>query len=286
MSRILIVLIAALAAIAADADTIVTTPAKSQPESITAAPDGSLILGSFTSPKIYRARPGETEARQFIDTSGDGNTGFLGVLVDMADNMLWACQFTTIDGSKMRRSTLRGFDLASGASKFHWALPGENNLCNDFSVGPDRALYVTDTNGGRIFRVKRGSPEGELLLQDHLLDGVDGITFLDGDLYVNNVNTNAIYRIPLDKAGKAGAPQPINLDVPVNGPDGMRAAGGKIYLAENRGGKADMLVIEGDHAHVTQLLDGLRQPTAIEPAGNILWVGDRGADKAVAIPLP
>jgi hypothetical protein len=35
------------------------------------------------------------------------------------------------------------------------------------------------------------------------------------------------------------------------------------------------------------VLDGLTRPTAIEPSGDtLLWVGDRGADKAIAIPLP
>ena len=32
--------------------------------------------------------------------------------------------------------------------------------------------------------------------------------------------------------------------------------------------------------------DGLTQPTAIEPAGDTLWVGDRAKDKAIAIPMP
>jgi len=286
MKRIFTLLIAILAAVAANADSVVTTPAKSSPESITVAPDGSLILSSASTPFIHRARPGASVAEPFIDTAADGNTGFLGVLADAASNTLWACQFVRPSGSKNRQSTLRGFDLASGAAKFRWALPGDNNLCNDFSVGPDGALYVTDTNGGRIFRVKAGAAAGELLLEDHLLEGVDGIAFLDGLLYVNNVATNALYRIPLDKDGKAGTPQPIALDLQIDGPDGMRAANGKLFLGENRGGKADMIAISGDQGHVTVLLEGLGAATAIQPAGKILWVGDRANDKAVAIPLP
>lgn len=34
--------------------------------------------------------------------------------------------------------------------------------------------------------------------------GIDGITFLDGTLYVNNAISNHLYRIPVDASGKAG----------------------------------------------------------------------------------
>jgi hypothetical protein len=47
-----------------------------------------------------------------------------------------------------------------------------------------------------------------------------------------------------------------------------------------------MVTIDGDQATVTTLLDGLTTPTAIEPSGDTLWVGDRANDKAVSIALP
>jgi sugar lactone lactonase YvrE len=176
--------------------------------------------------------------------------------------------------------------LNTGAPKFRWALPGDNNLCNDFTIGPDRALYVSDTLASRIYRVRPRAQEGELLLEDRTLDGIDGITFLDGVLYANNVISNNLYRIPIDASGNAGAPEQIWPDHPIKGPDGMRAAHGKLFLAENKNGRASMLTIEGDQAKVVTLLDGLTKPTAIEPSGGTLWVGDRGADKAIAIELP
>ena len=208
---------------------------------------------------------------------------FLGVLADAPTNTLWACQI--MGAGNNRHSTLRSFDLATGTPKFRWALPGEINLCNDFTLGPDHALYASDTLASRIWRVKPGAQEGELLVQDRTLDGIDGITFLDGVLYANNVISNNLYRIPLDGSGKAGAPEQIWPDRPIKGPDGMRAAHGKLFLAENHNGRASMITVNGDQATVTTLLEGLVRPTAIEPAGDILWIGDRGADKAIAIPL-
>jgi hypothetical protein len=265
---------------------IVTTDPQSQPESVTVAPDGALILGSASKPVIYRAAKGATKAEVFIDASSEGPVTFLGVLADAGTNTLWACQITGVPNSKDRRSTLRSFDLTTKAPKFRWALPGDVNLCNDFTIGPDKALYVSDTLGSRIFRVKPGAQEAELLLQDRTLDGIDGITFLNGVLYANNVISNNLYRIPLDADGKAGAPVQIWPNRPIKGPDGMRAAHGKLFLAENKNGRASMLTIDGDQATVTTLLDGLKQPTAIEPAGDTVWVGDRANDKAILMAIP
>ena len=270
---------------AAEPKLVVTTEPKSQPESFTEAPDGSLIIGSASKPVIYRAAKGATEAKVFIDVSAaEGNVSFLGVLADGSTNTLWACQI--IGTGKNRHSILRSFDLTSAAPKFRWPLPGDINLCNDFVIGPDKALYVSDTFGSRIFRLKPGASEPELLIEDRTLDGIDGITFLGSELYVNNVISNNLYRIPLDPTGKAGAPAQIWPDRPIKGPDGMRAANGKLYLAENRNGRASMITVNGDQATVVTILDGLTQSTAIEPAGDTLWVGDRATDKAIALPMP
>ena len=50
--------------------------------------------------------------------------------------------------------------------------------------------------------------------------------------------------------------------------------------------RSTCLTINGDIAHVTVLKDGLKVPTAVEPAGDMLWIGERGAGKADSIPLP
>ena len=270
---------------AAEPKLVVTTDPGSDPESVAEAPDGSLILGSAAKPVIYRAAKGETQAKVFIDVSAaEGNVSFLGVLADGATNTLWACQI--IGTGKNRHSILRSFDLASGAPKFRWPLPGDINLCNDFVIGPDKALYVSDTFGSKIFRLKPGASEPELLIEDRTLDGIDGITFLGSELYVNNVISNNLYRIPLDQSGKAGAPIQIWPDRPIKGPDGMRAYNGKLYLTENRNGRASVVTVNGDQATVVTILDGLTRPTAIEPTADTLWVGDRAKDKAIALPMP
>jgi sugar lactone lactonase YvrE len=116
--------------------------------------------------------------------------------------------------------------------------------------------------------------------------GIDGITFLNGTLYVNNVISNNLYRIPVDSAGKAGVPVDIWMDQPVKGPDGMRAAKGKLIVAENGSGKISVITVNGDKASVTVIKEGLKTPTGVEPAGDTIWIAERGAGKAVSIPMP
>jgi sugar lactone lactonase YvrE len=248
-----------------------------------------LFAGSASSPAIYRVAKGATSAQRFVDASAEGpGTFFFGQLADGATNTLWTCQLTPVAGATppVRHSSVRGFDLVTGKEKLRWDLPGDNAVCNDFAVGPDKALYISDTANAKIYRLAPGAKSAELFLGNRLLMGIDGITFLNGVLYVNNVTFNKIYRIPVDATGKPGTPVDIWTDAPIKGPDGMRAADGKLFVAENGAGKVDALTISGDTAHVTVLKDGLNTPTGVEPAGNTLWMTERGTGKVLSIPVP
>ena len=274
---------------AASAAEILIADAKSQPESLTVAPGGVLIVGSASSPFVYKVRPGSSTAEKFIDASAEGpGTFFFGVLADASSNTLWTCQLTPVPNTTpvQRHTTLRSYDLSTGAAKLRWNLPGDNTTCNDFAIGPDKALYITDTATGRIYRLAAGASAAELYLEHRVLMGVDGITFLNGVLYVNNVIFNKLYRIPVDESGKPGQPVDIWMDQPVKGPDGMRAANGKLFVAENGSGTVASLTVNGDKASVTVLKEGLKTPTGIEPAGDTIWFTERGTGKAESIPMP
>lgn len=273
----------------ASAAEVLIGDAKSQPESLTVAPGGVLYVGSASTPFIYKVRAGSTTGEKFVDASAEGaGTFFFGMLADAANNTLWACQLTPVPDTKpvKRHTALRAFDLSSGKQKLRWDLPGDNSTCNDFSIGPDKALYISDTSNSKIYKLPAGATTAELFLEDRALYGIDGITFLDGTLYVNNVFSNNLYRIPVDAAGKAGTPVDIWMDQPIKGPDGMRAANGKLLVAENGSGKIDVITVHGDKASVTVIKEGLKTPTAVEPAGDTLWIAERGAGKAVSMPMP
>lgn len=281
--------IAVLLAGAAAAQPAVPVDPGDHPESITMAPDGTLILGSMTAPVVWRAKPGTAKPDIFIDMRPDKAAFLLGVLADAPSHTLWVCEILNMDHSSpllRAKSVLRAFDLQSGKPKGRWPLPGDNNVCNDFTVAPDHTLYVSDTTDGRILRLRPGGAALETVLQDPALYGVDGITLLDGALYVNTVWSNDIFRIPLDASGKAGKPVQILLSRTMKSPDGMRAAHGRLFVAENAGNQVDMVTIHGDSGTVTTLRKGLEAPTTVEPAGDTLWIGDRGASKVYALPMP
>ncbi len=284
-----IALLTGLAQAAPTPPEILIVDAKSQPESLTVAPGGILIVGSASTPFIYKVRPGQTTAEKFFDASAEpAGTFFFGMLADAATNTLWACQLTPVpDATPVKRHTaLRSFDLTTGAPKLRWNLPGDNSTCNDFTIGPDKALYISDTANSKIYKLPAGASSADLFLEDRALYGIDGITFLDGILYVNNVFSNNLYRIPIDAAGKAGAPVDIWMDQPVKGPDGMRAFHGKLLVAENGSGKISVITVHGDKASVMVIKEGLKTPTAVEPAGDTLWIAERGAGKAVSMAMP
>ena len=113
------------------ASDILIADAKSQPESLTVAPGGVLIIGSASTPFVYKVSPGASTAEKFIDASAEGpGTFFFGMLADASSNTLWACQLTPVPNTKpvQRHTALRGFDLSTGAAKIRWNLPGDNNM--------------------------------------------------------------------------------------------------------------------------------------------------------------
>ena len=93
---------------AASAAEILIGDAKSQPESLTVAPGGVLIVGSASSPFVYRVRPGSSTAEKFIDASAEGpGTFFFGMLADASTNTLWTCQLTPVPDSSRCGGTPR-----------------------------------------------------------------------------------------------------------------------------------------------------------------------------------
>ena len=87
------------AASASNAAEIVIHDTKSQPESMAVGPDGTLYVGSASTPYVYTVKKGTTTATPFIDASAAGpGTFFFGVLPDAATNTLWTCQLTPVAG--------------------------------------------------------------------------------------------------------------------------------------------------------------------------------------------
>jgi sugar lactone lactonase YvrE len=171
-----------------------------------------------------------------------------------------------------------GVRLKSGTQKASYPLPGDRTLCNDSVVGPDGALYVSDSFNPHVLRLKPGAKQFEVWAKDERFTvkdgaGLDGIAFGgDGNLYVNLYNGNALFRIDVGKDGKAGKVTQLQPSQKIALCDGMRKLGNNTLLMVDGTGNLDIITPEGDNAQVKVLKSGLKTPVSVVQVGNIAWV--------------
>lgn len=252
------------------------------PESITGTADGTLIFGSLAQGNIYRVPPGAAVAELWIKQAEAKLLSVLGVLADDATNTLWVCSTdlssvgVSIPGEKPTQ--LKRFDLTTGAVLASYPLPGDRTLCNDMVVGPDKALYVTDSWQPHVLRLPPGGKELQVWATDPRFlvkngAGLDGIAFGgDGNLYVNLYNGNALFRIDVNKDGSAGKVTELQPSQPIALCDGMRKFNSNTLLMIEGTGKLDLITVNGDNAQVRVLRDGWRVPVSVWQIGDTAWV--------------
>ena len=273
------------------------------PESITSTADGTLIVGSLGHGNVMRIAPGKTTAEEWIKPGTGGLNQVLGVYADEKGKTLWVCSNNL--EQKGEATSVKAFDLKSGAIKGTYPLPGQGPLCNDIAVAEDGAAYVTDTLQGSVLMLKPGSKNLEISAKDPLLAGADGLAFGDkAILYVNSVTTNKLLRLDLGPDGKSKSVTELKLSRPVDRPDGMRAIGKhRMLLAENSG-KMDIVTFEGtglQNASIKTIKEGLESTPGVTATRGMAWIvegklnyrndpqmkgKDPGKFKMYSIPLP
>lgn len=276
----------ALTAAARDAPSDVSLPGnRAFPESVTSTSDGTLYAGSFAEGGVFRVRPGETKAEQWIKPGAFGSRSTMGVLADERSNTLWVC---SNDVSAMgvpgpgsaKGSALKGFDLKTGEGKVSAAFPGSRTFCNDMAVGPDGSVYVTNTMAPQILRLRPGAKELEVWATDPQLappahgGGLDGIAFgADGNLYVDTFTAGELFRIDV-KDGVAGKVTKLHTPRPLVLTDALRRTNDNTFLLVEGDGKLDRVAINGDIASVETLKQGFAGPTGVTQTGNTAWVSE------------
>ncbi len=252
------------------------------PESLTAAADGALYMGSWKG-VVYRAAPKQIRATAWIQPSAqNGILSILGVLADDRRGVLWVCSVPAPNREPPAPGTtaLMAFDLKSGAQKLNLPFPEPASVCNDITLAKDGTAYVSDTRNGRIFRIHPKASELELFAEDLQFKGIDGIVFSgDGTLYANSVTTNKLWRIAIGRDGKFGAVTELIPSQPLKGADGFRLlAGDRFLLTENAGGTLDEVDVTGNRATVKVLKDGLMMPTSAIRVKNTIYAVERKFD--------
>jgi len=246
------------------------------PESITSSLNGTVYSGS-TKGVIYRAMPGTAQATAWITHSEqNGLLSILGVLADDRSNTLWVCSAPNFFGPELSKgvTALKAFELSSGRLKGSYDFPAPAGVCNDIAIDADGSAYATDTTNGRLFRRRNGANTLELVGSDPLLVGIDGLTFTaSGNLYVNNVRSNQIYRVAIKPNGSMGTLLPLKISYTLSGPDGMRLVrGNTIVLAESTIGRLSIITIDGDKTLMTVLRNDLESSPGATVVGNTVYV--------------
>ncbi len=294
----------ALTAYAGDSRTEITLPGtRVFPESITSTSDGTLIVGSFGHGNVMKIAPGKTTAEEWIKAGTNGLNTVLGVYADQKNKLLWVCSNKL--GATGEATSVKTFDLKTGAPKNGYVLPGDGTLCNDIAVATDGTAYVSDTRQGSVDMLKPGATALEIAAKDPLLAGADGLAFGDKTtLYVNSVTAGKIVRLTLGANGKSTAIVDLKLPRKLDRPDGMRAIGKqRLLLAENSGtmsivtfSGADLQTVE-----LKTLKEGMASTPGVTATKGMAWVvegklnyaqdpslrdKDPGPFNMYAVPLP
>jgi sugar lactone lactonase YvrE len=175
-------------------------------------------------------------------------------------------------------NALFAFDLKTGAGKISLPFPSKPSTCNDITIGPDEAAYVTNTAAPQILRLAKGAKALEVWFTEPSLQpekggGLDGLAFgPDGNLYVNTVGPGELYRIDVKK-GKATKLTKLTPSRPLFHTDGMRRYGKDFLLIEGQG-RLDLMTVHGDAASVETLKDGYTTPTGVTSVGRTAWLSE------------
>jgi sugar lactone lactonase YvrE len=291
----------ALTVMAASAITEITLPGTLvYPESITSTSDGTLIVGSLGHGNVMRLAPGKAVPEEWIKPGTGGLNQVLGVFADEKGKTLWVCSNNL--EQKGEATSVKAFDLKTGAIKATYPLPGQGPLCNDIAVAEDGTAYVSDTLQGSVLMLKPGAKNLEIAAKDPLLAGADGLAFGEKTiLYVNSVTTNKLLRLDLGPDGKSKSVTELKLSRPVDRPDGMRAIGkNRLLLAENSG-KMSIVTFDGSGATIKTIKEGLESTPGVTATRGMAWIvegklnyrndpqmkgKDPGQFKMFAVPLP
>jgi len=251
------------------------------PENLTASADGTLYVGSLVTGEVAKLAPGEVKATAFI--APGSLKGVAGVLADDSTHSLFVA---SVDLQFKVTPSVQRYDLNTGmlAATFTFPAATTGVTPNDFALDSAHRLYVSDSFGGKLWRVTDTSADAELSMwtSEALLApvsanafGADGITF-DGvsNLFVNNNDTGKLVRIAINGDGSAGPAQEIALNPALSHPDGQRQLSADTLLVVDGAGALVTVKVTGATGALTPIANGLDGPTGVALARGSYWVSE------------
>jgi DNA-binding beta-propeller fold protein YncE len=130
------------------------------PEGIAFDPaSGNFYLSSIQKRKIVVINK-KGEASDFVRTDQDGILSVLGMKVD-AQGRLWACNNTPESDTVSKESNVHVYESTGKLSKVYILRDGKKHLFNDVHFLSNGDTYVTDSEGGSVYVIKKGSDQVE-----------------------------------------------------------------------------------------------------------------------------
>ncbi len=153
---------------------------------------GSLYVGDMAGKRILRVRQGESP--QLFALTGDLRP--IGMKVDPSGAFLWVAATTAFVAADVPKSAILAFDLRTGALARTYS-SGELKSVNDLAFAPNGHLYVTDSLGGSLFRlrgdtgkIERVTPAGKMGYPNGVAAGPDpGFVFVAQGIALRRIDT-------------------------------------------------------------------------------------------------
>jgi hypothetical protein len=183
----------------------------------------------------------------------------LGVTVDEGRRLLWFCDSNPKLEDAKKAGDVVAVRLSDGGEAVRHALPpleGKPPFCNDLIVAPDETVWVTESAGGRVFRIPPDAAlepnsasawltGGDIGPPATGGSGANGIEWLGGHLIVANVGRGTLVEVdPASSAPDRGAhviplvdattQSPVTLCSP-DGVERVPASADSILVVENGG---------------------------------------------------
>lgn len=153
------------------------------PESITwNQQTKEFYISSINRQKIVAIRKGG-EGRDFIQSGQDGFLQGLGLHLDMKHHVLWAVSNRTT--GHLHTSGIWMYDPQSARLLKKWVWSDTAALLlNDLAITRQGNIYVTDSEGSKVYYLKQSMDHPRLLLTMPKGDYPNGITLSDDDRYL------------------------------------------------------------------------------------------------------
>ncbi|MBB4635252.1 SMP-30/gluconolactonase/LRE family protein [Longimicrobium terrae] len=230
--------------------------------------------------------------REFAAGGGERTWSTLALAVDTLTRTLWATTaalplYERYQAADSGKSAVLAYDLETGALRRRYDAPEEGrHTLGDMTVGPDGTVYVSDADGGTVYRITRGGEELEAWVGDEFASPQGLVAAADGRrVYVADYLRGIAV---VDTSGEELAWLQTPDSITVAGIDGLVRAGNRLIAVQN--GITPKRVVEFTLNTAGTAITGWRaleagSPLLTEPThavvigGEVFFIPDSGWDR-------